>query len=594
MQNAPNQLSVRDYVLLACFCIALFGCTLVCGGVLTGHESVLPENTREMLANHDWLVPRIGGEPWLERPPLPDWIMAGIDAVCGRSDSDRVVRIGPILMTTCVVLLASWMAGRWYGRATGLLSGLILATMWEIFYFASDPEADMFLCAIVTAALAFFARVELMADWKSAAEPVGMFARRSWPVLAFFVFLGLTNLAKGLIFGTLMVLVPVASFLLWNHDLARIRRYVSFWGLLIFLGISLAWPVAMYFSHPEIMELWKIHYLGRLYGGYIGEPVWYYLVQLPIVILPWTLPAFVGLWLTRSDALGQRYNPARFLWCWALITPLFFSIPNGKHHHYLLHCLPAWSMLGALGAVRTWQAILRGPTWLRRPGLCVLLIGLPIDLAIVLFRQRIPGPTWVAPGFMALALVLPFGGCWALSRSSGRLALGTLLTLMVGFYWLAWMYQTRCLDRYGDDRAFLQEVRGYVPADRPLFVAYDERAELETFWVLFYSRPGGILLAKPADLEKQEQKYNEIYVLGRAYDGPKYTQYGETDALLQSRYTRFESSPAERRTLFRVRFDAGKVGLLQGFQHPLEGNPAVRLPEQSGHFLPVRLSVDSQ
>jgi 4-amino-4-deoxy-L-arabinose transferase-like glycosyltransferase len=577
MTQAREGMTARDYLLLVCFCLALFSCTLVCGGGLSGHESVLPENTREMLANHDWLVPRIGGEPWLERPPLPDWIMAAIDIVCGRSDSDRVVRIGPILMTTIVVLLAGWMAGRWHGRVVGILSGMILATMWEIAYFSGDPEADMFLCAIVTAALAFFVKMELLPGSNGSAPAVGFLGRRPWPVVAFFVFLGLTNLAKGLIFGTLMVLIPVAGFLLWNLDETRIRRYISLWGVLIFLGLSAAWPVAMCLQHPEIVVIWKIHYLGRLYGGYIGAPAWYYLAYLPIVIMPWTLPAFIGLWLTRGPALHERFGPSRFLWCWALLTPAFFSIPDGKHHHYLLHCLAPWAIFAALGANRLWQALLNGPAWLRRPGLAVLLIGVPLDLVLIVFRDRIPGPTWIVPAFLMLTIVLTFVVSWSVTRPSGGLAAGGLFSCLLAFYWMSWAYQSRCLDRYVDDRAFLQEVPRYVSSEEPLFVAYDERGELETFWVLFYSRPGGILLHKPADLEKQRPLHREVYILGRAYDGPAFTEYGTTEVLLQSRHTRFESTPAERRTLFRVRFEASA----NARKPPTTGEPILQAVYQS-------------
>ena len=38
---------------------------------------------------------------------------------------------------------------------------------------------------------------------------------RPWTMLAFFVLLGMTNLAKGLLFGTAMVLLPIGGYLLF-------------------------------------------------------------------------------------------------------------------------------------------------------------------------------------------------------------------------------------------------------------------------------------------------------------------------------------------------------------------------------------------
>jgi 4-amino-4-deoxy-L-arabinose transferase-like glycosyltransferase len=563
--DTPSRQSLKrsDYLLLSFFGIVLFSGPLVCGRVLTGHESVVPESTREMLANHDWLVPRMGGEPWLERPPLTHWIIAVANLAFASSDSDRVVRIAPITMAVGIVLLVGWMAGRWYGRAIGLSSGLILATMWEFCCFSSDPEADIFLCAIVTAALAVFARLELMGvdgRWESRA----FFGRRSGLVVTFFFLLGLTNLAKGLIFGTLMVLVPVTGFLLWSWNWQRVRRYFWFWGGLLFLAVSLAWPLAMYLRYPEILAFWKNHYLGRLYQGYLEEPVWYYAVYLPYVLLPWTLPALVGLWLSRGEAFRQRRPSTLFLWCWALLTPAFFSVPDGKHHHYLLYCMAPWAMFGAQGAVRIWQAIVQGPAWLRRPGLSILFIGLPIDLALITLRQRIPGPAWVVPAVLVLVPALAFATCWSVSRSSGRAALAGLFSCFLAFYWASSAYETFCLDRYGEDRIFLEEVGRLVKGGAPLFVAYDERAELETFWVLFYSKEEARLLPRPAALKEWWSGEREMYVLGRAYDGPRLAPQGKTEAVLQSRHTRFEASPAERRTLFRVRFETPAVATAPG------------------------------
>ena len=86
-------------------------------------------------------------------------------------------------------------------------------------------------------------------------EPVGFFGRRpSGPVLVFFVLFAMTNLAKGLIFGTLMVAIPIAGYLAWNRDLRAIRRYVWLWGWLAFVLVAAAWPVAVY---PPIRTWWS-------------------------------------------------------------------------------------------------------------------------------------------------------------------------------------------------------------------------------------------------------------------------------------------------------------------------------------------------
>ena len=120
----------------------------------------------------------------------------------------------------------------------------------------------------------------------------------------------LTNLAKGVIFGTVMAGLPVAGYLLANRSWTSLRRYVWLWGWLLAAGVALAWPVLVFGRHPEILELWKSHYGGRLNQGYLQEPWWYYLVYVPHVIVPWTIPAFVGLWTMRKAAFAGHRSRA--------------------------------------------------------------------------------------------------------------------------------------------------------------------------------------------------------------------------------------------------------------------------------------------
>jgi 4-amino-4-deoxy-L-arabinose transferase-like glycosyltransferase len=545
-----------DFVLLGLFCFCLFGFAIVPGPVLSGHEAVLPQNTREMLADHDWLIPKMGGEPWLERPPLPDWILAATAWSFGERANDRVARVAPAIIATLIVLMLVGMAARWFGRTIGILSGLIIATMWEFFFYASDPEADIFLCAIVTAAMAFFVRAEFPREVRDDTESASFFGKRPWPVLAFFVFLGLTNMAKGLIFGTLMVAVPIAGFLAWNADLRAIRRYVWFWGWLACAVVALAWPVAAYLQHPEIRDLWEQHYLGRLNRGYIGEPAWYYLTAIPYILLPWTIPAFLGLWMTRRQAWTSRYGAQRFLWCWAILTPAFFSIPDGKHHHYLLQCMAPWAVLAALGAVRIWQWFGAWPNWLRNPVWSLPLVALPCVVALFVFRSKIPGPSWLVPNLLVIVPVFIFCMSWAIGRGNGRIAAGGVFSLLFAFYAFLITYQTLYVDDYQNDRVFLQEVQAVVGPERPVFINFDMSHPLETAWLLYYSGDRIVLLDEISALAKKEVEDRDVFLVARMRDRDEVLQLGGCEVALQSKHTRGERTLGDRRTLFRVRLES--------------------------------------
>jgi 4-amino-4-deoxy-L-arabinose transferase-like glycosyltransferase len=542
-----------DYLLVGAFCLALFGTSLVGGRVLTGHESVGAQTAREMFATHDWLIPRCGGFPWLERPPLPQWITVAIATPFGRCDRDWIVRLGPILMGLLITVLVARMAAGWYGRALGVLSGLTLASMWEFWVFATDPEADMFLCAIVTAAIAAFVHLEFVR--KPSDADTAFFGGRPWPVLAFFVLWGTTNLAKGLIFGTVMVAVPVVGWLAVNLDLRAVRRYIWLWGWVAFAAVALAWPLVIYQQYPDILDLWQSDYTGRLNRGYIGEPAWYYAATLPYVMLPWTIPALVGLYLTGRKAIGQRHTPERFLWTWALLTPAVFSIPDGKHHHYLLPCLAPWAVLAALGSIRIWQWIRQWPAWLQNPYVGVATLGLAGDLALWLLGGRIPGPSWLVPVLLVAWPLSIFAMCWSLAQRDGRVAAGTFFTILAVLYGAGYVYQTQYFDTYRDDSDFLAEVRRMTP-DRPLYVNFDELYPLETFHLLFYSDDHTVLLHNLTFLLDQRIRQPEVYVLCRRWEGAYLASLGRAEVILESKHTRGERSPADRRALFRLRFRA--------------------------------------
>ena len=122
---------------------------MVGGRPLSLHEGILPQTSCEMLEDRDWIVPKSGGRLWLEKPPLPQWMTVVVAGVVGRCDREWVVRLLPALIGTGVVLLLSWMSTIWFGGTIGLLSGFILATMFEFTRYARLAEADIFLCGLV-------------------------------------------------------------------------------------------------------------------------------------------------------------------------------------------------------------------------------------------------------------------------------------------------------------------------------------------------------------------------------------------------------------------------------------------------------------
>jgi 4-amino-4-deoxy-L-arabinose transferase-like glycosyltransferase len=524
MFDAPARLGWREYALLSLYCLVLFSFPLFNNRVLTTHETVHCQNVREMIQGGDWIIPHYGGRIWMERPPLPFWITAAFVQIFG--DHPVSYRLAPMIMGCWCVLLVGWMASVWYGRGIGLASGLVLATMREFTHYSTGAEADIFLCAIVTSALALFIYLEFCRR-PAEEESLGFLGSRPWPVLAFFLVLGLTNLAKGLFFGSLFVCLPIAAFLIWNGDLRVLRRYLWLPGWLACLAVGSLWGVAAYLQYPDVIDFWKNDYGGRLNQGYMREPVWYYFAQWPLVVFPWPILVIVGFLDARTKALGIKASPERLLWCWGLVPILFFSIPQGKHHHYLLQTMAPWAVLGALGTARCW------------------------NLIVTRAKQK----------------YLP----WCVS------GVGVVL---IALHWGTYALRTAYWDRYREDSQFLKQSANLVP-DQQHILVMDDDAPLNASWLLFYLEGRATLLHNITFLRASDIHDQEIYLIARQKYESILSQYGTYEMLLHSERSRYENGPEDRYALYHLRFHAD----IQRIADPVPISPLQATGRAPGPYL---------
>ncbi|HMP59079.1 MAG TPA: hypothetical protein PKD86_06980, partial [Gemmatales bacterium] len=465
-----------------------------------------------------------------------------------------LVRLAPMVMSTCVVLMMAWLASQWWGRGFGMLSGLALATSFQFTRYAWLAEEDTILCAVITATLVLFARFETVDREENPNRT--FFGWRSWSLLAFFVCFGLTNMAKGLIFGPLMAGVPMAAFMLLHFKWRRLQRYLWLWGFVAAAIAAGAWPAFIYWKHPDVLEMWIYDYAGRLYDGYIGEPWWYYFGVWTWALVPWTPVAAYGLFLTFRRALQPNALPERFLLCWGVGTILFFSIPDGKHHHYMIHTLPPWGLITAIGVLKlrdhlaAWMAT--GSALWRRAAIPALVLGIPGAAAIYLLRHKVPGPDWLPWLFMAGLPAIVAVGAWAWFQPRARLAMGVGFAGLAVLFMTGHVYVGRYVDHGRDDWAFLKEVRRMQPTATPLYVNAELRCCLEVNRVLFALDRSAKAVHNLSFLLDERLQDEKVLVITTAGDAERLQRIGTTRVVKQSAQSRREESPADRLTLFEV------------------------------------------
>lgn len=604
--NSSESLTRRDVTTLIGYCLLLFGIAIVSGRPLTLHECVLPQTARSMFADGDFVIPKINGqtpdraatampaEPWVESPPLPQWITVALATPFGRCDSEGIVRIGPTLVGTYVVLLTGWMAALWYGRSLGLLAGLVLATTLEFTRYGWLAEDEIYLTGIVTTVVALFVKIE----FGGGHAPLAMNATRTWwgtalntlfgPrsrwVTAFFVMMGATNLVKGLIFGTVMASIPLAGFLALSLQPQRIARYVWVWGVVLFLAVMFAWPLAAYSRYPDAFDVWYFDLFGRLRGTYkeINEPFWYYPVNMLWMLMPWTVVIPAGLYVTRTSAWRDRTSPERFLWCWAFLVPAVFSIPGGKHHHYMLHALAPWAILGALGVrqMRTW--ILDWPKWVTHPATNAAAYGIPAVIALAVAGSKLPGPTWLPYVLMLAVPIITASLAWSMLDRKAWRAGAVAFTVLFGCYAGGHFYAAQHIDSNRQDVVFLKSVRQHVVADKlPILIDMSANS-FHGMMGLFYMPDDAVLLHNLSFLGAAEIKSPEVFVVAMASLKDEIATFGSVETLETSQRIPRARTSRDKLTLFRLKFDQ-EISRIPA--HNLRVNPMQAMNRMGGPHL---------
>jgi 4-amino-4-deoxy-L-arabinose transferase-like glycosyltransferase len=310
------------------------------------NETRVAEIAREMLTGESWAVPQLNGEPFLEEPPLFYWLQAGAYRIAG-APSAAVARLpavaGAILGVLVTVALAHALG------ANAVIAALVLATAPEYWWMARTATPDTTNAATTALALLAF-----YLAWRS--------ERAAWLVLAAVAggtaFWLKSLLGPGLAVATATVFVGLSG----RHGLG----WRALGGVLVALGAAAgAWLFLLWRGEGTgaVSFFVVTNHLGRLLGspeqGHM-RPVYYYLPNLLLDLLPWSIALPAAL----AAAWRRRADPARrFGLVWAAVMLLFLTASAGKSAHYLLPAYPALAVLIAQWWMEPSAGRLDGLTW---------------------------------------------------------------------------------------------------------------------------------------------------------------------------------------------------------------------------------------
>jgi 4-amino-4-deoxy-L-arabinose transferase-like glycosyltransferase len=269
-----------DILLLAGFCGFLFYYGLGQFGLIGADEPRYAQVAREMLERHDWITPTLGGQPWLEKPPLYYWQAMLAYAIFGVSD--WAARL-PSALDATVLVLALYFFLRRFRPGFELDGSLIAASCAGMVGYAHAASTDMPLTAALTVGmLAWLA-------WYESGEKIYL--------SAFYAFIAFGVLAKGPV-AALLAFFVICAFAAATRQPRIMLRSISLPGIIVFCAIALPWYFAVQarnpaFFHEFIME----HNLGRFSTNiyHHTEPFWYYVPVLILGLIPWSVFAVLGL-----------------------------------------------------------------------------------------------------------------------------------------------------------------------------------------------------------------------------------------------------------------------------------------------------------
>ena len=363
---------------------------------------------RSILATGDWIVPRLNGVVYAQKPPLGYWATAAAYRAFGVDE--RSARLVPALAGVVTVGTTLAFAARTFGPAVGLGAAAVLATTPLFFVFARLAILDVpFTCWLAAACLALYRLLD-----------AGR-ARGAWTVAAG-VALGGAVLTKGLA-GLALPLGVAAASALVERTPARIGRLAV--PALIAVGLAVPWSVAVEARVPGFLRHLVVqHHVTRFaVGGKIGHAHYPgYLV--PIFVggaLPWAIAGAVGAW--RTGAGWWRRPEARLeRWCalWILVVLGFFSASRLQIATYVAPAFPPLAILvarlwpaGARAMLRAWGAA----------AAVVLLLALAPREAAHAVVSRILYPRWWEEAEAVRALLLPAAAAAAAGAALGLAAL---------------------------------------------------------------------------------------------------------------------------------------------------------------------------
>jgi len=400
--SCPHESRVAYWAVALVFAAVYVG-SMFTLGLLDDADSTHAEAAREMVATGDYVTLHVNGVRYLEKAPLPYWLVACSYKVLGVNEFST--RLPMVLSVMLLGVLGLLWGRRAFSQRTGIYAGLFVYTCAGIYLFTRVLIPEVLLSLLIAAALYFFL---------TALEPEA----GAWRWYAGYVMMALGVLTKGLI----ALVFPCGAaffFLLVTGEWRRWREFRLISGLALFLAIAAPWHILAGLRNPGTAAhhgfFWFyfvnehfLRFLGKRYPqDYNKLPATLYWTLHLVWLFPWSLylPAAVTVAVQESRrsrnslAVGDARRASDFAsrtrllcWIWAGVVLIFFAVSTNQEYYTFPAYLPLLLLLADGVARCEWMESEGGVRagWLTTSASLLAVIGIAASAMLIvgLWKSR--------------------------------------------------------------------------------------------------------------------------------------------------------------------------------------------------------------
>lgn len=390
--SVPAGVRAASYWMLAVVFAAVFLGSLFSPPLLDDADSTHAQAAREMFVSGDYVTLHVNGVRYLEKAPLPYWLVAASYHLFGINEF--TTRLPMAISVLLLGVLALVWGRRAFGERAGIYAALFVYTAAGVFLFTRILIPDVLLSVLIAASLYFF-----LTALESKAAP--------WHWYAGYACMALGVLTKGLI----ALAFPGGAAFIYLAVTGEWRRWREFrlgTGLALFLVIAAPWHILaglrntggqgghgffwFYFVNEHFLR-----FLGKRYPRDYSKLPWALYWSLHLVwLFPWSLylPAAIRTVVDVRKERRDNFSARTRLLCWILagLVLVFFAISTNQEYYTFPAYLPLMMLIAGGVARSEWSEYQSGirKGWLRVSSGVLAVVGLAaaVVLLTLLWQSR--------------------------------------------------------------------------------------------------------------------------------------------------------------------------------------------------------------